>query len=300
MSISDSLHIVGYACGLGAADHNCCFGPLILQNSAFLRELTYSWRWVDNLFPNEDKHQLDAAFPISQLCDQLAKHIQRLITQKHLFATIGGDHSSSLGTWSGAAAAIDGPLGLLWIDAHMDAHIPQTSLTHNIHGMPLACLLGHGDALLTQTSNEPSTIQPEHICLVGVRSFEPEEADLLETLEVKVFFMEEIEERGLEAVMADALTIVNNNTTGYGISIDVDAIDPTEAPGTGCLAPNGLHGEALCHSLAQLKDYPNLLGIEIAEFNPRLDQQQKTEKLIVQLIQSILESVHPHASTGPT
>lgn len=302
MSISDSLHIIGYACGLGAADHNCCFGPLVLQDSTFLRELTYAWRWVDNLFPQEDKYQLDAMLPISQLCKRLAQHTQRFTQQKCLFATIGGDQSLSLGTWSGVSAAIEGPLGLLWVDAHMDAHTPQTSPTHNIHGMPLACLLGHGHASLTQILNEPPTILPEHTCLVGVRSFEPEEAALLETLKVKVFFMQEIEERGLEAVMADALTIINNNTAGYGISIDMDAIDPTEAPGTGYLEPNGLHGKALCHSLSQLQNYPNLLGIEITEFNPRLDQEQKTEKLIVQLIQSILESLPTHASvsTGTT
>ena len=145
---------------------------------------------------------------------------------------LGGDHSIAMGTWRGVANAVDGKLGLLWIDAHLDAHTPETSHSGKLHGMPLAALLGQtGDALC-----EPgAALAPEHVCVVGVRSFEPEEAALASALGVRIYTIAEIERRGLGEVLREAAARVQTGTAAYGITRD---LDHTEA--------NGKIGRASC------------------------------------------------------
>lgn len=228
--------------------------------------------------------------PVAELCTRLARHSYQLTQDKQLFATIGGDHSCAMGTWSGVAVAASGPIGLLWIDAHMDSHTPETSPSMNIHGMPLAALLGYGPQELTQVFNDKTKLLPQHICLLGVRSFEAGEQALLERLGVRIYFMAEIDERGLSAVMTEALGIINQGTVGYGISIDVNGIDPVDAPGVDTQAAHGIRAKALLESFALVQNYPHLLAIEFAEFSPKFDVDRITEKLIVDLIAAILNS----------
>jgi hypothetical protein len=160
---------------------------------------------------------------------------------------------AATGTWSGAAAALRprGALGLLWIDAHMDAHRPHTSPSGNLHGMPLACLLGHGEPALATLAGAPA-LAPAHVCLVGVRSYEAEEAQLLEQLGVRVFLMDEVRRRGLPAVLREAHAVVTRGTAGFGVTLDVDAVDPQEAPGVGTPAPGGLRAGSLLAELERL------------------------------------------------
>jgi arginase len=286
-----TLNFIGYASGIAARDQSSCMGPLILQDSKQLKQLKHPWHWVDNLYPTESQTGMAALIPVTELCTRLAKHTYQFTKDKELFATIGGDHSCAIGTWSGVAAAAGGPIGLLWIDAHMDSHTPETSSTLNIHGMPLAALLGYGSSALTDILNDQIKVLPEHVCLLGVRSFEEGEEALLKKLGVRVYFMEEINNRGLSEVMTEALNTINQGTVGYGISIDIDGIDPEDAPGVGIREEHGIRGQAFSECLALVKNYPNLLGIEFAEFNPKLDVEELTENLMVNCIDKILDAV---------
>jgi arginase len=216
----------------------------------------------------------------------LAESVLATVQRGRRFIVVGGDHSCAIGTWSAASLAIRdrGSLGLVWIDAHMDSHTPQTSPSGAAHGMPLACLLGYGDPELTELLDPKPKLEPRHVCLVGVRSYEEEEAGLLNHLGVRVITMEEIHRHGLAWAMEQAFERASEGTAGYGISIDLDAIDPTEAPGVGSPAPDGLHGQELVAGLARLPEQPILLGIEITEFNPLHDQDNCTAHLVCDLL----------------
>lgn len=285
------IYLVGYASNSGGPITRTSEAPIILQSSQYLNILKnkgLEFQWHKMLRPDEKLKDSKLSL-ITELNKQLATEVYTLAKEKKFFIVIGGDHSSAIGTWSGAYHAYknNGPLGLIWIDAHMDSHTPESSPSGNIHGMPLACLLGYGDNSLTTIMNPEPKLQPEHVCLIGVRSFERGEEALLKNLNVKIFFMKEVKERGLEAVMKDALQIVNQGTTGFGISLDIDAIDPKEAPGTGTLAPNGIAANDLIESLRTVAKSPNFLGCEIVEFDPGRDIEHKTEKLIPGIIEAL-------------
>lgn len=152
--------------------------------------------------------------------------------------------------------------------------------------MPLACLLGHGDATLTALGGISPTLLPQHVCVMGVRDYELEEAALLQRLGVRVMFMEELNRRGLHDAWREALAIAGTGTAGYGISIDLDAIDPQDAPGVGTPAQGGIRGAGLAQALCSARDDNALLALEIMEFNPAHDVAQKTAHLIVDLLSS--------------
>jgi arginase len=287
----NSLHLLGYASGIaGAANAGSGEGPIILQNSPYLSALHQqglTLTWDKMITPNTSYPSILAE--VSRMCQQLAESITALTTQKESFLVFGGDHTSAIGTWSGAAHAMrhQGQLGLIWIDAHMDSHTPETTESGNLHGMPLACLLGYGEPCLIQLGDHLPKLQPENVCLIGIRSYEEREEALLQKLNVKVFYMEEIKERGLTAVLADARERVAKNTVGYGISIDIDSMDPHDAPGTGVIEPDGIAAEDLCAALTTLANDSRRVGIEIVEFDPLRDSHYKTEKIIAQLVSAL-------------
>lgn len=284
------LDLVTYESGLGARDPGCADGPSTLKRSPyFLKALSpFSLKWSFSVHqPSEYSSKLMA---IVKNCELLASHIMSLIAKKRFFIVLGGDHTSAIGTWSGAASQIrpEGALGLIWIDAHMDSHTVDTSATGNLHGMPLAALLGEGEMQLTELVDKNPKLLPEHVCLIGVRSFEPEEKARLNRLGVRIFYIEEVKQRGLESVLQDALQIATHHTKGFGISIDIDSVDPKDAPGTGVAEPNGIEGKALSEALTSIRNHPNFLGAEIVEFDPHHDKNHKTEHLIAELIKSLI------------
>ncbi len=293
------LYLLGYATGIGAANAGCSDGPLVLHSSAALTAVPAAFHWQALIRPPESQStQLIARgrattaariVAIVDLCRQLADQTARLTQQKKSFVVLGGDHSCAIGTWSGVSRGLGSgkPLGLVWIDAHMDSHTLDTTQSGNPHGMPLACLLGRGDAMLTGLGAARPVLQPQHVCLIGVRSYEPAEATLLQQLGVRIFFMPEIKQRGLAAVMAEAHEIVTAGTEGYGISLDIDGIDPRDAPGTGAAEPDGLSATELLTALRCFADDKRRLGLEIVEFDPHRDIDGKTEHLIPELLTAI-------------
>jgi arginase len=283
------VRIVGIACGAGATDPRCAEGPAALRRDGLtgrLRRAGLDAAWSGTLTAPAEG---DPSIVVSTVAEQLASRTRELVARGCMPVVLGGDHSCAIGTWKGIARALAprGPLGLIWIDAHMDAHTAQTSASGQLHGMPLASLLGHGSSRLTRIAGG-TRLDPRRVCLVGVRSFETGEAALLRRLGVCVFFMHEVARRGLTAVMEDALAIAGSGGGSYGISLDLDAIDPRDAPGVGSPVAGGIRGADLLRSLARSGRDPALAGLEIAEFNPGRDRGGKTAHLVAATIQALL------------
>lgn len=219
----------------------------------------------------------------------LAQGVERAVEAGHFCLTLGGDHSCSIGTWSGAANGLQdqGDLGLVWIDAHMDSHTPDTSPSGNLHGMPIAHLLGRGAPELVALARPFPALKPDCVTLLGGRSYEDAEPALLDELNVRVYWMTEISERGFVPSMREAVSMVRARTPAYGISLDLDGLDPADVSGTGLPVDNGIRADDLIATIRGAARDPNCIGFEIAEFVPALDKDGETVALIRRIIQSI-------------
>lgn len=280
------IELIGAAWGLGGADPGCADAPAALM-PLLERRLTECGEAVvlgPTLHPPASERRREAA--VSRLCGMLASAVADAMRRARLPCVIGGDHSCAGGTWAGVARMLQGELGLVWIDAHMDSHTPATSHTGRLHGMPLAWLLGQTDDALYGLS--AGVVDPEHVALIGVRSYEPEEKQRLERLGVRVFHIEEVNSRGLDTVAAEALAIATRGTCGFGISIDLDAVTPDEAPGVGTPVADGIAGAALARALAAFSTRPDLVGIELVEYLPRLDADGRSARVAVELVAAAL------------
>jgi arginase len=163
------IEIIGAASGHGAPDPRCADAPAALRAAGLLPRLraagiSATWRATVRPSPANSRLPLTA---VAQVCRDLARHAEAAVARGSLPLVLGGDHSCAIGTWKGIAQAIREPLGLIWIDAHMDAHTPETTESGKLHGMPLACLLGHGDETLTGIAGG-ARLDPRHVCLIGV------------------------------------------------------------------------------------------------------------------------------------
>jgi arginase len=176
----------------------------------------------------------------------------------------------------------------------MDAHTPRTTPSGKLHGMPVACLLGHGEPRLTAIAGG-ARLDPRRVCLVGVRSFEAEEAALLKRLGVRVFFMSEVRRRGLAAVMKQALAIARGDGGRYGVSLDLDGLDPRDAPGVGLPVAEGIRAADLVRSLSGLARDTSLAAVEIAEYNPYKDRRGATARVVGDAILSLLRPARPRS-----
>jgi arginase len=223
---------------------------------------------------------------------RLAIAAARAIDQGEFPVSIGGDHSNAVGMWNGVRRALSKktclPLGLIWIDAHMDGHVPETTPSGAWHGMPAANLLGYGEPCLAQLTQKEPVLLPENLVYIGVRSFEEGEAALLKKLNVKIYFIDEVKERGLETVVKEAIARAAARTGGFGVSLDIDVIDPEEAPGVGSPEPGGIAAKELISTLPFLMKDSRLVGFEMVEYNPERDIQNKTRNLIFDLLRKVL------------
>ena len=287
---------IGSASGWGAQVRETEKGPQVLQNSDFLASFPFSWTWKETLFPLKTAEEITLppgplTLPyIEDICSRIGHSVEETLKMQECPVVIGGDHVVAVGTWARVTHGLEvkEKFGLIWVDAHMDAHTMETTPSQAYHGMPLAVLLGHGEPSLVNLLDKGPALRPEHVCLIGVRSYEEGEANLLKRLGVRIFFMEEVEERGFEAVFKEALAIVKTNTNGYGLSIDLDAFDPEEAPGVGTPAPQGLKQKDVLPALIQVKNDPALKAFEIVEYNPDRDKSDKTLYLMRDILLNLL------------
>lgn len=286
-----NINIISYASGIAANNIDCGLGPLYLhqhQHNLF-KDTTFSASWQKALVPEITSTPLDLPAIVTKLNTELALSVNNSINNQQKFCVLGGDHSCAIGTWSGVAYAYrkQGDIGLIWIDAHMDSHTPETTPSGNIHGMPAALLLGYGIKNLAQILDNYPKLKPENLCFIGIRSYEEGEASLLKKLGVQVFYMEDIQKHGLRQIFKKALMHVNKNTCGFGLTIDLDAIDPLEAPGVGCRETGGMSAEDLIHTLNSAQANFPFVGLEITEYNPLKDEHQKTAKLVPALMEAV-------------
>lgn len=284
---------IGAASGWGAQDSGCADGPRAMLERGYLPCFQQHDRSycppITLLHPQNNHHDTPLKI-IGQFCLELATTVERYIEQQKFPVILGGDHSCAIGTWSGVhrLSQKQGELGMIWVDAHMDSHTPDTSHSGAIHGMPLATLLGRGDALLTDLNGPQATLSPKHVCLLGVRSYEKAEQQLLDDLGVRVIDIAEIQKIGFNNAWQQALAIAGNASAGFGVSIDLDAIDPEEAPGVGSPEYNGIHAKDLLQALQTLHLRCDLWALEITEYNPYRDHNNATAKIMAQLTHALL------------
>lgn len=290
-SSPNSVTILSYASGLAANNIDCGLGPLYLyqHQQELFRELSFPLKWHPAIIPTTPEQRSDIVRIVTAVNTALAEEVTATINSHEKFCVLAGDHASAIGTWSGAAHAYrkQGDIGLIWIDAHMDSHTPETTPTGNIHGMPVAHLFGYGIKSLKEILDKEPKLKPENICFIGIRSYEEGEASFLTKLGVKVFFMPDVQQQGLANIFKMALEHVNKHTFGFGLTIDLDAMDPTDAPGVGCPEKGGILSSDLLDTLNKAEvNYP-FVGLEITEYNPIQDKNQKTAKLVASLLEAV-------------
>lgn len=273
-----SIVVIGAASGAGAPDPGCAEGPDALRHYRVFHDTPLQHVAWDAILRVPRAQQDTPLHAVAALGARLAAEVESVLQAGRFPLVVGGDHACAIGTWSGVhrALADRGPIGLIWIDAHMDSHTFATTPSGQLHGMPLAVLLGHGEATLTAIDGAEAKLRPEHVCLIGVRSYEAGEAALLHRLGVRVFEMDEVRRRGLVDVFDQALAIVRHGTAGFGVSIDLDALDPEEEPGVGTPVPGGLARAELAAALSRLRGDPAFAAMEIVEYNPRRDRGHAT------------------------
>ncbi len=228
---------------------------------------------------------------VLDVCVRLRDETEAALEKRSLPVILGGDHSIAMGSVSGVARHFrkrKREIGIIWIDAHTDMNLPDTSPSGNIHGMPLSHLLGHGLPALRKLSGTRAAVKPENVALLGIRSVDRRERQLVRSSGVRAYTMSEIDERGLATCMREAIGRVTDGTAGFHLSFDLDGVDPRYAPGVGTAVPGGLtyrEAHLICEAVARSK---KLLSMDMVELNPTLDEQNITGKLAVELILSAL------------
>jgi arginase len=238
---------------------------------------------------NLDRMEARFKDEILEVCTNVAITTLKTMQAGQIPLVIGGDHSIAMGTVSGVSAHFreqDADIGLIWFDAHGDMNLPGTSPSGNIHGMPLAHLLGHGDKDLSNILDQCPAVKAENVVLIGIRQIDDHERKLIRSSGVTAFTMRDIDELGMTHVCREALRIVNTDTVGFHISFDVDGCDPSVIPGSGTLVPGGVSFREAHQLLENCADTGRMTSMEVVELNPFLDQANVSAERTVALIQS--------------
>lgn len=274
---------IGIEIGIGAGNCGTKAGPETIRQSPFLPACVNWKETISPILSEEDK--LSCIYEVNK---RLAGSVYDTVKNNEFFLVVGGDHSCAMGTWSGVSHALGGDdFGLIWIDAHCDAHTFGTTHTGNIHGMPVATLLGHGSSDLTGIMHQNPKLKPENLVMIGIRDYEEEEHELLKSLGVKIFYNTDVHEQGIESVFQQALNHVRSRTQFYGVSFDLDGVDPSDIPAVGTPVPSGIDGSGMLESLKLMANDPQLIGYEIVEFNPSLDIDLVSEKYLCQVAEIV-------------
>ncbi|MGH9662970.1 MAG: arginase, partial [Bryobacteraceae bacterium] len=202
-----------------------------------------------------------------------------------------GDHSVAVGTVSGVSHHFrdrDQRVGLIWLDAHADMNTPETSPSGNVHGMPLACCIGLGPGELTHLYGYAPKVDPHNVALVGLRSVDEKERLNVQGTGIRAFTMRDVDERGLRQVMQEALAVATAGTQVFHLSLDMDSVDPQEAPGVGTPVKGGFTYREAHLAMEILCDSGRMASMEVVEVNPVIDAVNRTAILAVELVMSAL------------
>jgi arginase len=226
---------------------------------------------------------------ISNCCRRLRGRVERLLEEGGFPLVIGGDHSIACGTVAGISSYYHRrkkKIGLIWFDAHADMNTPETSPSGNVHGMPLASIMGFGPDELTKLGERFPMVEPEKAVLIGIRDVDQGERELAKECGIKVYSMREIDILGMDRVMKEAIAIVTHGTAGFHLSFDMDGLDPYEAPGVGTPVTGGVTQREAHLLLENAAESGKLLGLEFTEINPILDEHNRTAEMAVALVLS--------------
>jgi arginase len=229
---------------------------------------------------------------IASTCRKLAKVVKAALREERVPVAIGGDHSIAVGSISAAAAhhrRHKRKLGVIWVDAHGDMNTPATTRSGNVHGMPLSAVLGLGAPALTEIEGKWAKVEADRVALVGIRDLDFDEMEVIRKSGVHVFTMKEIDERGIAEVMRDTIKIAGGPEAGpIHVSFDLDGVDPRFAPGVGTAVDGGLTYREAHLAMELVAETQRLSSVDMVEINPVYDTMNRTGKLAMELILSVL------------
>jgi len=286
------VQIIGVPMDLGQSHRGVDLGPGALRYAglaARLEHLGYEVYDVGNLVvPVRESlahERRDSYLPtIRSVCEHVCQAGRQAIEQGRIPVFLGGDHSLSIGTIAGVTQ--QEPAGVLWIDAHGDFNTGISSPSGNIHGMALALLLGHGFPELVNVGGPGATLQPQDVVLVGVRSLDPGERQILNQSGMTIYTMRDVDERGMAKIAAEALDRLAHRRRLH-VSLDIDVLDPQTSPGVGTLVPGGLSYREAQLLMEIVADSRRLTSLDIVEINPILDIHNQTAQTAVELAASL-------------
>jgi arginase len=292
------ISIVGVPMDLGADRRGVDMGPSALRYADLNEKLQSLGHDV------EDLGDLDVIIPetrhfgdpnakylkeIADACSRLANLVLKVRHEGRTPLVLGGDHSIAVGTVSGVAESFrraGKKIGLIWFDAHADFNTPEISPSGNVHGMPMAAIMGYGPPELTNIFGFSPKVDPEHCVQIGIREVDPEERELVKKSGIRVFTMKEIDRRGIGSVMDEAIFIATKATDGFAVTLDADFLDPYESPGVATPVRGGADYREAHLAMEMIADTKKLVSFEITEINPILDVQNKTAHFGMELILS--------------
>ncbi len=292
------IHIIGVTLDLGGGRRGVDMGPSAVRIAGLGERLSALGCTVS------DKGDIDSPIPetrderdpkkkyireIARVCQRLYQRAYQSLEEGALPLVIGGDHSlgaGSVGASADFAAAHDGEIGLLWIDAHGDMNTPDTTTSGNVHGMPLAALLGPEPSELSKFGQRSPKGRGERTVLIGLRNLDDAERQQVRQSGVTVFTMKDVDRLGIATVMEQALAIAGRDVYGIHVSFDVDVCDPAIAPGVGTPVRGGLDYREAHMAMEMIADGGRMIALDVVEINPILDMQNQTAVLGAELILS--------------
>ncbi|HEX5635309.1 MAG TPA: arginase [Gemmatimonadales bacterium] len=292
------IRIIGVPLDLGASRRGVDMGPSALRIAQLERRLEALGHEVEDSgnvdVPEREEladvqSALDLLPAITEVCRELAGRTARAIREGWMPLVLGGDHSLGAGSVAGVSTAYaerGERIGLIWLDAHGDINTPSSSLSGNVHGMPVAHLLGHGDPALVALASPAPAVRAENTVIVGVRDLDPAEREHARTFGLRIFTMRDVDERGLREVMREAIEIATRGTAGFHVSCDADWIDPAEAPGVGTPVRGGATYREGHLAMEMMADTGRMVSMDMVEINPVLDEMNRTAELCVGLVTS--------------
>jgi len=294
------IAILGAPLDLGAGRRGVDMGPSALRLAglnAKLESLGYRVEDLGNVSAAQPEstptgpQNAKYLAQIAKSCAKLAAIVKDVVEAGKVPLVLGGDHSVAAGTVSGVAEAFRARgerIGLIWIDAHADMNTPESSHSGNVHGMPLACYLGYGPRELTHVFDFAPKVEGRNVALVGLRDVDLRERPIVRESGVTAFTMRDIDECGLRNVMERAIQAAAAGTAGFHLSLDMDAVDPDEAPGVGTPVRGGMTYREAHLAMETICDSGRMLSMEIVEVNPVLDDANRTALLGVELAMSAM------------
>jgi len=294
------IAVIGAPLDLGAGRRGVDMGPSAIRVANLnkrLASLGYEVEDLGNIAVDQPETSpegpSDARYlpQIAATCRRVGLAVEKAKSEGKLPLVLGGDHSIAIGTMAGLSKYFrkkKQQVGLIWIDAHADMNTPETSPSGNIHGMPLACCIGLGPEELTGQFGYSPKVAPRNVALIGVRDVDQLEAPHVRDSGIRAFTMRHIDERGLRSIMEEAIAIASDGTTGFHLSLDMDYVDPKEAPGVGTpVRGGGTYREAHL-AMEMICDSGKMLSMEVVEVNPVIDEVNRTADLAVELVMSAL------------